>query len=210
VAAGLVQNLAHPGGNITGVSVDTGPSIHGKRIALLREILPAMSKLSCLTLRILWEGSQGPATRAAADAAGIPVVTSLIELPSTEAAYRDAIAQASRDGANAIMVGDNPDTMANRALIAHLIGAAGIPAMYSLPEFVDEGGLIAYSFDLVERASRRGRFSGLRLCRSGARPPREKKINAPTGPNHAARAFCKFARSANSGFQLIGYRIESD
>jgi len=54
------------------------------------------------------------------------------------------------DGANAIMVGDNPDTMANRALIAHLIGAAGIPAMYSLPEFVDEGGLIAYSFDLVE------------------------------------------------------------
>ena len=134
-------------------------------------------------------------------------VTSLIELPSTEAAYRDAIAQASRDGANAIMVGDNPDTMANRALIAHLIGAVGIPAMYSLPEFVDEGGLIAYSFDLVERASRRGRFSGLRLCRSGARPPREK-INAPTGPNHAARAFCKFARSAN--IQLIEYRIESD
>ncbi len=150
VAAGLVQNLAHPGGNITGVSVDTGPSIHGKRIALLREMFPAMSKLSCLTLRIQWEGFQGPATRAAADAAGIPVVTSLIELPSTEAAYRDAVAQASRDGANAIMVGDNPDTMANRALITNLIGAAGIPAMYALPEFVDAGGLIAYSFDLVE------------------------------------------------------------
>jgi len=150
VAAGLVQNLAHPGGNITGVSVDTGPSIHGKRIALLREMFPAMSKLSCLTLRIQWEGFQGPATRAAADAAGIPLVTSLIELPSTEAAYRDAVAQASRDGANAIMVGDNPDTMANRALITNLIGAAGIPAMYPLPEFVDAGGLIAYSFDLVE------------------------------------------------------------
>ena len=150
IAAGLVQNLAHPGGNITGVSVDTGPSIHGKRIALLREMFPAMSKLSCLTLRIQWEGFQGPATRAAADAAGIPVVTSLIELPSTEAAYRDAVAQASRDGANAIMVGDNPDTMANRALITNLIGAAGIPAMYALPEFVDAGGLIAYSFDLVE------------------------------------------------------------
>jgi len=150
VAAGLVQNLAHPGGNITGVSVDTGPSIHGKRIALLREMFPAMSKLSCLTLRIQWEGFQGPATRAAADAAGIPVVTSLIELPSTEAAYRDAVAQASRDGTNAIMVGDNPDTMANRALITNLIEAAGIPAMYPLPEFVDAGGLIAYSFDLVE------------------------------------------------------------
>src|SRR5216683_3055721 len=104
IAQGLIQNLARPGGNITGVSVDTGPSIHGKRIALLREMFPAMSKLSCLTLRIQWEGFQGPATRAAADAAGIPLVTSLIELPSTEAAYRDAVAQASRDGANAIMV----------------------------------------------------------------------------------------------------------
>src|SRR5207302_4123062 len=59
VVAGLVQSLAHPGGNITGVSVDTGPSIHGKRIALLREIFPAMSKLSCLTLRIQWEGLHG-------------------------------------------------------------------------------------------------------------------------------------------------------
>jgi len=35
-------------------------------------------------------------------------------------------------------------------LIANLIGAAGIPAKYPLPEFVDEGGLIAYSFDLIE------------------------------------------------------------
>jgi putative ABC transport system substrate-binding protein len=150
LAAGLVQNLARPGGNLTGVSVDTGPTIYGKRIALLREMFPAMSKLSCLTLRIQWEGFQRPATRAACDAAGIALVTSLIDVPSTEATYRDAVAQASRDGANAIMVGDNPDTMANRALIVNLIGTAGIPAMYPFPEFVDEGGLIAYSFDLVE------------------------------------------------------------
>ena len=88
--------------------------------------------------------------RAACDAAGISLVTSLIDLPSNEATYRHAVAQAVRDGANAIMVGDNPDTFANRALIVELIRAAGLPAMYPLPEFVDEGGLIAYSFDLVE------------------------------------------------------------
>jgi putative tryptophan/tyrosine transport system substrate-binding protein len=52
VVTGLIQSLAHPGGNITGVSVDTGPSIHGKRIALLREMFPAMSKLAYLTLRV--------------------------------------------------------------------------------------------------------------------------------------------------------------
>ncbi len=68
VALGLAATLAHPGGNITGVSVDTGPSIHGKRIALLREMFPAMSKLACLTLRLQWEGIQGPVMRAACPA----------------------------------------------------------------------------------------------------------------------------------------------
>jgi putative ABC transport system substrate-binding protein len=53
----LIHSLAQPGGNITGVSVDTGPSIHGKRIALLREMFPAMSKLAYLTLRLQWEVS---------------------------------------------------------------------------------------------------------------------------------------------------------
>jgi putative ABC transport system substrate-binding protein len=71
IAAGLVQSLARPGGNITGVSVDTGPSIHGKRIALLREIFPDISKLTFITSRIAWEAVQGPAMRAAVNAAGI-------------------------------------------------------------------------------------------------------------------------------------------
>jgi len=150
LAAGLVQNLARPGGNLTGVSVDTGPTIHGKRIALLREIFPTMSKLFCIALRAQWENVMGSPLRVACDAAGIGLVSSLIDPPSSEALYRDAIAQASRDGANAIMVADNPDSLQNRVLIAGLIGAAGILAMYALPEFVDAGGLIAYSFDLVE------------------------------------------------------------
>ncbi|HEX7562190.1 MAG TPA: ABC transporter substrate-binding protein, partial [Bradyrhizobium sp.] len=149
VAAGLVQNLAHPGGNITGVSVDTGPSIYGKRIALLHEILPGMSKLGYLTLRVGWD-AMGSFINAAAAAVGITLEVVLLELPTSETAYREAVAQAARSGASAIIVGDNPDTMTNRALIASLIGTAGLPAMYALPEFVDAGGLIAYSFDLVE------------------------------------------------------------
>lgn len=137
------------GGNITGVSVDTGPSIYGKRIALLREILPGMSKLAYLTLRVGWD-TMGSFISAAAATAGVTLNAALLELPTSETAYREAIGQAARNGASAIMVGDNPDTMTNRALIANLIGAAGLPAMYALPEFVEAGGLIAYSFDLVE------------------------------------------------------------
>lgn len=55
VAAGFAASLAHPGGNITGVSVDAGPSIHGKRIALLREMFPSMSKLGVIAGRVQWE-----------------------------------------------------------------------------------------------------------------------------------------------------------
>jgi putative tryptophan/tyrosine transport system substrate-binding protein len=56
VKQGLADSLAHPGGNVTGASIDTGPSIHGKRIALLREMVPTMSKLGCLALRFQWNG----------------------------------------------------------------------------------------------------------------------------------------------------------
>ena len=51
VKTGIADSLAHPGGNFTGVSVDAGPSIYGKRISLLREMVPTMSKLGCLALR---------------------------------------------------------------------------------------------------------------------------------------------------------------
>lgn len=154
VVLGLVQSLARPGGNITGVSIDTGPSIHGKRIALLREIFPAMSKLAFLGVKVGsmadWEAVQLGAIRAAAETARVDLVVIPVESPTSEAAYRDAVAQVARNGANAVLVGDSPDAMLNRRLIAGLIGAAGVPAIYPFPDFVDAGGLIAYSYDLVE------------------------------------------------------------
>jgi putative ABC transport system substrate-binding protein len=150
VAQGLVQSLARPGGNVTGVSVDTGPSIHVKRIALLREVFPALSKLAYLTIHPQWEVIQGPAVRAASETSGVPVTSLLLDVPTSEASYRAAISGASQDGANAIMVGDGPDAMTNRGLIAELIEQARLPAMHPFREFVEIGGLMAYSFDLVE------------------------------------------------------------
>jgi putative tryptophan/tyrosine transport system substrate-binding protein len=145
----LIDSLAHPGGNLTGVSVDAGPTIYGKRVALLHEMFPGMKRLAFLTSRFQWEG-QGSAVGASAKIFGADVVDLPFDLPASEAVFREAIAKAKREGANAIMVGDNPDTMTNRALIADLIGQAGWPAIYPFAEFVDAGGLMAYSFDLVD------------------------------------------------------------
>lgn len=150
VAQGLIGNLARPGGNITGVSVDVSPTIYGKRLELLREMFPAMSKIACVAPRIQWEAAQGAPMLAAAKTAGIPLVTSLVETPSSGTAYRDAIAQASREGANAIMILDSADAMTNRALIADLVGDARVPAIYPFFEFVEAGGLMAYSYDLAD------------------------------------------------------------
>jgi putative ABC transport system substrate-binding protein len=150
IAQGLAQSLARPGANITGVSVDTGPSIHGKRIALLHEMFPGMSKLAFLTLRVAWQGVQRPPVRAAAETVGITVVPLLVDSPASEDDYRSAIAQALREGADAIMIGDAPDVVRYRSPILELIGAARLPAIYPFFELVEAGGLMAYAFDLVE------------------------------------------------------------
>src|SRR5467141_1857616 len=91
VRQGIAESLAHPGGNFTGASVDAGLSVHGKRIALLREIIPTMSKLGCLALRLSWNGpASGPAIRAAAETAGLPLAVSLLEFGASQADYRAA------------------------------------------------------------------------------------------------------------------------
>jgi putative ABC transport system substrate-binding protein len=149
IAQGLARSLARPGGRFTGVSVDTGPSIHGKRIALLHEMFPAMSKLAFLTLRVAWQGVQARPVRAAAETAGITLVPLLVDSPASEADYRSAITQALRDG-DAIMIGDAPDVIRYRSLILELIGAARLPAIYPFFELVEAGGLMAYAFDLIE------------------------------------------------------------
>jgi putative ABC transport system substrate-binding protein len=154
VAQGLITNMARPGSNVTGASIDTGPAIHGKRLALLREMFPAMSKLACLVARDQWGGAAGGALRAASEQTGIPLVSVLVEFPTNEAGFRNAIAEASRQGANAIVVVDNPDTVPNRAVIVELIAAAGLPAIYGLFELVEAGGLMAYSFDLADLSKR--------------------------------------------------------
>src|SRR4029453_2014181 len=89
VKTGIAESLAHPGGNFTGASVDVGPSIYGKRIALLREMVPTMLKLGCLGLRLQWQGPvTGPAIRAAAETAGLPLAVSLLEMGASEPDYR--------------------------------------------------------------------------------------------------------------------------
>jgi len=167
VKQGIAESLAHPGGNFTGASIDAGLSIHGKRIALLREMVPTMSKLGCLTLRLQWNQPNAGAFRAAAETAGLPLAVSLLEFTS-EADIRAAVESISRDGANAVMVVDSPEVDQNSTLIAKLLGDAKLPAIFTHPAHVEAGGLMAYSFDLIELYKRVG--NNIDAILRGAKP----------------------------------------
>jgi putative ABC transport system substrate-binding protein len=155
VAAGLIPSLAHPGGNITGVSADP-PEIWGKRIQLLREIFPAISKLAILG-PLTFEKVYGPAIRAACAAARLPLVSALYDPTPSASVYRQAITAAAREGADAIMVSGAPDAFENRVLITDLIGQARMPAIYAEREFVEVGGLMAFTADFIELSERSAR-----------------------------------------------------
>ena len=150
IALGMAASLSHPGRNFTGASIDTGPSIHGKRMELLREISPALSKLGCLLLRIQLDGVAGPAIRANAQRVGLPIAVSLLEFGAKEADYRRAIDSLSSQGANGLMVVDSPETFRNSRLIARLAAEAKLPSIGAFREYVEAGGLMAYSFDLTD------------------------------------------------------------
>ncbi len=157
VFQGLVQSLSHPGGNITGVTTDIGPAIWGKRIALLREMVPALAKLALISLTSTsLSNVQEIAIREAAEAAGVPLVVFPIKYPPTEADYRAAIEAASRGGADSVMFAQAPQIIVFASELAQFAAAARLPAIYPFRDNVQAGGLMAYSVDLLEILRRAG------------------------------------------------------
>jgi putative ABC transport system substrate-binding protein len=109
VAFGIVPSLSRPGGNITGSSVDVGPDIWGKRLELLNEAVPKLSRLGFI-ITTTSSGKNGLAllTEASRER-GISLVGSPLDSPISEAAYRQALATVAQQGADAVYVGDEPE-----------------------------------------------------------------------------------------------------
>src|SRR5260221_1430900 len=72
--AGLVSSLGRPGGNLTGITLDAGIEIWGKRLQILKEAIPSTTRAAFLGMREGWEGSSGQALRDAGDRLGISLV----------------------------------------------------------------------------------------------------------------------------------------
>ncbi len=146
VGVGLVQSLARPGGNITGVTMQVGPELEAKRLELLREMLPGVSRVAYLSSKEdkEWEGPQGKSVRTAAQALGVTLV--LAEF--TPRQYTDAFALISRARAEALFVSRTPTAYVDRALIVDFATRARLPSMFGFREAVELGGLMSYGANL--------------------------------------------------------------
>ena len=151
VGFGLVASLARPGGNVTGVSVDAGLEIYGKRLQILKEAFPAIRTIAYLGLLGDWQGLVGQAMRDAGSGLGVSVV-SIAPTEVTAASLRTALADTGQSSANALVVAGAGDFLAHRQLIVDLLRQSSVPAMYPYRDYVEAGGLMTYAPELGDLA----------------------------------------------------------
>jgi putative ABC transport system substrate-binding protein len=147
VGNGFVASLARPGGNITGLST-LAPEIAGKRLELLKEIIPQLSRVTVLgTSTIPGNAQTLKETETAAGALKIQVQYQDVKgLGEIEPAFRAA----SQWRAEAVLVLGGPILNSDRRRVVGLAVKNRLPATYNVPDFVDAGGLMTYGVSFVD------------------------------------------------------------
>jgi putative tryptophan/tyrosine transport system substrate-binding protein len=140
LGSGLVANLARPGGNVTGLSIQQ-TDIAGKRLQLLSEVVPRLRRLAVIADANFPEGVREIGeVQAAARTLGLEVATHEIRRPEDIAPAFEAI----RDRADALYVVVNALFNANRTRILTLALIARLPMILNTRDFVQAGALISY------------------------------------------------------------------
>jgi putative ABC transport system substrate-binding protein len=151
VGNGFVASLARPGGNITGLST-LSPELSGKRIELLKEVVPRLSRVAVFASSSSVESTQAlRETKLAAAALGVKLDhVDVLERKDFDIAFRAA--RKSRSDA-VLMLLSGPLANPHRAEIAELAIKSRIPTMYERREYPGAGGLISYgaSIDDLDR-----------------------------------------------------------
>jgi putative tryptophan/tyrosine transport system substrate-binding protein len=176
IRTGLAASLARPGGNVTGLTtMDWG--IYGKRIEILKQAVPKLSKAALLLSRgngTYARGSQW-AHDVETDARSLGVELSIVETEST--GVEATIASAAVDGAQALVGASDGVVVARRREIAESAITHRLPTMFAFRQNVEAGGLIMYAARVAD-LSRRAAFFVDRILK-GARPS-ELPIEEPT------------------------------
>ena len=151
VTDGLVTSLARPGGNATGLSTISTPEIVGKRLELLKQVIPGITRVA-----VLWQpGGQGERTNkdmlkgAELAARALGVRLQAVETRGPEDFDR-AFSDMTRARAGALTSAGGTMFFNERRRLVDLAAKNRLPAAYTQREFVDAGGLMAYGANIAD------------------------------------------------------------
>lgn len=151
VGAGLVESLARPGGNLTGIS-DVSVELTPKRMEILKEIAPGLRSIA-----VLWDaGDFGMTMRYRASETGARVIGVSVQALGLRKPgdFDDAFQEMNRERPGAILMIADSLTTPNRKRVFEYAAAHRLPAIYELDFLVRDGGLISYGPDLDESLGR--------------------------------------------------------
>jgi putative tryptophan/tyrosine transport system substrate-binding protein len=146
VDPGLAQSLARPGGNVTGLTLDVGPEIQGKRLELLKGAVPRASRVAFLGTKEIWDFFYEKSIKAYAQVLGLTVF--LAEHTPTE--YTGAFTLISRERPDALFVASSSENYAQRRLIVDFATSKRLPNIHAFRESVEDGGLISYGVNIAD------------------------------------------------------------
>ena len=146
VAAGLVANLARPGGNVTGFS-NLGIELNTKRLEILKDTIPKLARVGLLRPVTAGIGSDLQLKEIRPAALALKVKLEEIKTQSDLKGLESAFQTANQKHVGAMMTIASPRFFAERKPIVALAGKYRLPAIYFQKEFVDEGGLMSYGAD---------------------------------------------------------------
>jgi putative ABC transport system substrate-binding protein len=163
---GLVASLARPGGNLTGVNV-FGAELGAKRLELLRELVPATSRVALLVnpMNTTTMESTLRDSTAAASVMGLQI---LVHKASTSGDIDAAFDGFVREGSHALFVDPDPFFTSRHIQLVHLATRHAIPAIYAARVFAEAGGLMSYGAHLADSFRQMGAYAGRIL--KGAKP----------------------------------------
>jgi len=153
IAFGIVPSLARPGGNITGVTNDVGGDQWEKRVQLLKEAVPQITKLGLLLSRNVHERFSADISENALKNS-VSIVGPPLERPTDEQEYRRVFAALAQEGADGLLVSDEPEHVPYRKLIAELATKGRLPTIFPDRQFVEAGGLMSYGIDVADLGHR--------------------------------------------------------
>ena len=174
VAFGFVASLARPGGNVTGFAFLL-PELSGKRLQLLKDAIPGLSRVAVLWNAInSYKAFDLKEVQAVAEALNVAVRTLPVRGPDD---FADAFEAAVKSGAGGLITLDDPFTIAHRTRIVNLALKYRLPAVYGVRPFADAGGLMTYGPDRVDQNRRAATYVDKIL--RGAKPA-DLPVEQPT------------------------------